>query len=158
MIYACQVWGLKATDLQPLENKAIRIINFKLREAPTTPLYKINKILKIENYVSLLNCIFVKNSLTGITPNIFSNFFARANLPHNHATRHSTRNSVTLPQAKTVTYGLNSITYQSAKHGNEMQEHLNLDMYSERATLVNKCIFDYFIECKDVRIYFVFYN
>ena len=55
-------------------------------------------------------------------------------------------NSVTLPQAKTVTYGLNSITYQSAKHWNEMQEHLNLDMYSERATLVNKCIFDYFIE------------
>ena len=66
LIYACQVWGQDSLYLQRLsilQNKALRIINFKEYDYPTNDLYHESKILKIEDYIKLLNCFFVKDVL-----------------------------------------------------------------------------------------------
>lgn len=66
LIYACQIWGLKETlvrKLLQLQNKAMRVIKFKLDDHPADDLYDSNKIVKITEYIKLLNCMFVKSIL-----------------------------------------------------------------------------------------------
>ena len=66
LIYVYQIWGQKETmvkNLLQLQNKAMRIINFKLNYHPADELYHCNKILKITDYIKLSNCMFVKNVL-----------------------------------------------------------------------------------------------
>ena len=64
MIYTCQVWGqneAKIEHISELQDKALRIINFKPKSYPVSELYKSNEILKLTDYIKLLNCMFVKN-------------------------------------------------------------------------------------------------
>ena len=92
LIYVCQIWGQKEIMIRKrldLKNKAMRIINFKTRDHPADALYHCNKILKITDYIELLNCMFVKNCL-----NNFQVTFELANNMHQHHTRHSANNSV----------------------------------------------------------------
>ena len=103
--YFCQIWGQNNTilrKLEPLQNKALRIINFKNNEYNVNELYKTNKILKIADYIKLLNCLFVRDVITQSTiPQFQQN------------TRHATQNTVTLNQYKTAFYGTHSIKHQS---------------------------------------------
>ena len=60
LIYFCQIWGQNNTilrKLEPLQNKGLRIINFKNNECNVNELYETNKILKITDYIKLLNCL-----------------------------------------------------------------------------------------------------
>ena len=43
-----------------LQDKAMRTINFKANDHPADELYHFNEILKITDYIKLLNCMFVK--------------------------------------------------------------------------------------------------
>ena len=97
LIYACQVWGqdpLYLERLSILQNKALRIINFKEYDYPTNDLYHESKILKIEDYIKLLNCFFVKDVLEKTSIKIFQNFFTKTKEVHNHTTRHSSHNTI----------------------------------------------------------------
>ena len=83
LIYACQVWGqdpLYLRRLSILQNKALRIINFKVYDYPTNDLYHESKILKIEDYIKLLNCFFVKDVLEKTSINF--NFFTKTKEVH----------------------------------------------------------------------------
>ena len=64
LIDACQIWEQKETmvrKLFQLQNKVIRIFNFITSDHPADTLYNCNKVLKITDYIKLLNCIFIKN-------------------------------------------------------------------------------------------------
>ena len=64
MIYTCQVWGQNEANIKQisgLQDKALRIINFKPKNHPVSELYKSNEILKLTDYIKLLNCLFVKD-------------------------------------------------------------------------------------------------
>ena len=96
MIYTCQVWGqneAKIKQISELQDKALRIINFKPKNYPVSELYKSNEILKLTDYIKLLNCMFVKNTLSANQIPIFNNFFKKTNEIHSHNTRHTSRNS-----------------------------------------------------------------
>ena len=57
LICACQVWGQNENclkKLSSLQNKAKRIINFK-QDFPVNELYNANEILKIKDYIQLIN-------------------------------------------------------------------------------------------------------
>ena len=60
MRYALQVWSQNKNETfketEKLQNKAIRIICFKLKLEPTKPLYIDLKILKIRYLLTLNNC------------------------------------------------------------------------------------------------------
>ena len=50
MIYSCQIWGQnkgKIKKISELQDKAIRIINFKQKNYPVAELYKNSRILKL---------------------------------------------------------------------------------------------------------------
>ena len=99
MIYICQVWGqneAKIKQISELQDKALRIINFKPKNHPASELYKSNKILKLTDYIKLLNCMFVKDTLSANQIPIFNNFFKKTNEIHRHNTRHTSRNTVEL--------------------------------------------------------------
>ena len=52
LIYACQIWGQSSNTLnkiQPLQDKAVRIINFKPDNHNVGELYKRDKILKVSD-------------------------------------------------------------------------------------------------------------
>ena len=78
LIYSSQIWGQNNTilrKLEPLQNKALRIINFKNNEYNVNELYKTNKILKIADYIKLLNCLFVRDVIIQSTIRPFQGFF-----------------------------------------------------------------------------------
>ena len=61
MIYTCQVWGqneAKIKKISELRDKTLRIINLKPKNHPVSELYKSNEILKLTDYIKLLNQIY----------------------------------------------------------------------------------------------------
>ena len=99
--YACQIWVHKETmvrKLLQLQNKAMRVTNFKANDHSADELYHSNKILKITDYTKLLNCIFVKNVLSRDCLSNFPGTFRLANNMHQHGTRHAAKNYVILKQ------------------------------------------------------------
>ena len=66
LIYGCEIWGQREArlfrNIQELQDKAIRIINFKPDEYDVNRLYYENKILKIKDFITLKNTLFVKDS------------------------------------------------------------------------------------------------
>ena len=55
----------------------MRIINFKTKNHPVSELYKSNEILKLTDYIKLLNFMFVKDTLSANQIPIFSNFLKK---------------------------------------------------------------------------------
>ena len=72
--------------LEPLQNKAMRIINFKNNEYNVNELYKTNKILKIADYIKLLNCLFVRDVIAQSTIRPFQELFLQMRDTHQHNT------------------------------------------------------------------------
>ena len=98
LICTCQIWGQKENTIKKLSeihDKDICIKSFKNKN-PTNELYYINKILKIANYIKLLNCLFIKSILSNNRLPIFENLFKKASETHSYSTRHATVNSVFL--------------------------------------------------------------
>ena len=148
LIYGCQIWGQQQTTIQKLsqiQNKALRIINFKPFNYPVDELYADNKILKIKDYINLLNCMFVKNVLSKDCLSIFTNFFTKSEETHNYSTRHSNRNSVEVPQSRTTSYGTYSIKNQAGKLWNDIQTHITQDLISLSPNKCTKLLKNHFL-------------
>ena len=131
LIYSCQIWGQNQSILnkiQPLQDKALRIINFKPDNFDTAELYKKDKILKISDYIKLLNCLFVRDVLTGSSIPPFQTYFTNSENIHQHNTRHATQNSVALAQRNTDLYGIKSIQHQSILIWNQLQAEISHDI------------------------------
>ena len=131
LIYSSQIWGQNNTilrKLEPLQNKALRIINFKNNEYNVNELYKTNKILKIADYIKLLNCLFVGDVIAQSTIPPFQEFFIQMRHTHQHNTRHATQNTVTLNQHETAFYGTHSIKHQSALTWNQINNETPSDL------------------------------
>ena len=131
LIYACQIWGQSSNTLnkiQPLQDKAVRIINFKPDNQNVGELYKRDKILKVSDYIKLLNSLFVREVLLNSSIPPFQNFFTKSENLHQHNTRHVQQNSVILSQRNSVFYGIKSIQHQAATTWNQLQNEVNLDL------------------------------
>ena len=100
--------------LEPLQNKTLRIINFKNNDCSVNKLYKSNKILKIADYIKLLNCLFARDAIVQSTIPPFQEFFIQMSDTHQCNTRHATQNTVTLNHCKAAFYVTHSIKHQSA--------------------------------------------
>ena len=60
--YACIIWGQNISTISHLyilQKKALRIINFKARNAHSSPLFHYSKIIKIADKVKIANCFFI---------------------------------------------------------------------------------------------------
>ena len=74
LIYVCPMWGQSLntlTKVQSLQNKALRVINFKANNHDFRDLYKNDQIIKISNCIKMLNCLFLRDVLTNSTIPLF---------------------------------------------------------------------------------------
>ena len=136
LMYGSQIWGnhhnIHINCIIKLQDKALRILNFAHYRAPTSPLYKNSKILKFRDIITLNNFIFVHDSLKGNLPQILNNNFVYLQNLHDHNTRISSQYHVKLPKSNTLTYGINSITGQSARAWNYFQSKFDNLCYKSR--------------------------
>ena len=147
MIYIFQVWGqdeVKIKQISELQDKALRIKNFKPKNHPVSELYKSNEISKLTDYIKLLNCMLVKDTLSANQMPIFNNFLKKPNEIHRHNTRHTSRNTAELPQPMTESYGRYSVHFQAATTWNNLQNIIPIDMLSENYSIVRKGLTNYF--------------
>ena len=148
MIYTCQVWRQKENQIEKipqLQDKTLRIINFKPINYPVLKLYKNDKILKLQDYIKLLNCMFVKDVLAGNHIPVFENVFMKLSETQRHITRHSLRNTVVLPQPKTENCGKTSVFYQAALTWNNIQNVLPIDLVEETNSKVKESNENHFL-------------
>ena len=109
-------------------------------------LYNANAILKIKDYIHLINFLFVKDVLSNESLEAFSNYFTKSDEFHDHMTRHSSRHSVIMEQSNTQSYGSFSIRNKAASSWNFLQNKLNTDVISESHNKAKKMLKLYFID------------
>ena len=109
----------------------MRVINFKTNDYPADKVYHCNKILKIRDYIKLLNCMFVKNILARNCLSNFRGTFKLSNNMHQHHTKHAANNSVILKQSKTVLWNPFNRIYQTASFWNILQNQVNIDLLQD---------------------------
>ena len=131
LIYACEIWGQEQNNtlfekLIKLQEKALRTINFKNFDENANILFKDNKILKISDFISYKNTLFVRNSINRENLPIFNEMFTTLNTNHNHNKR--ARNLLDIPLSQTTHYGVNSIKTKPISSWNTVQRISNIDL------------------------------
>ena len=114
LTYGSQIWGQSnnvTNKLQILQNKALRVINFKPTRASVSPLFKNCKILKLKDNVNLQNFVFAHDSIKSNLPSSLLGQLLFVDTVHN--TRNEDYFQLHKPPNKTVLYGTNSIKSKS---------------------------------------------
>ena len=106
-----------------LPKKAVRIINFQLRNSHTSLLFRQNFILKFGDKLCLENILFVTKSLNNLTPSVFSTWFSFSSDQHNYETSSSTQGNLT-KLFKTNRYEKYSITVSTVELWSKIQKQL----------------------------------
>ena len=147
--YEGQVWGESKTvcfsKIVSLQNRAIRIIIFWLRNFPSDILYLTSKIFRFYDLIHFLNCSFVWDQQRGLFPIVFDNYF------NNRTTcRHNLRsviyNNLTIPLKQTTKHGINSITYQCILSWNALPNILKSDFILRPKNLFLKSLYHFFLK------------
>ena len=78
--YCCLVWAQNSKTIQQIlilqKKKAVRIINFQPRNFHTSPLFKENSILKLQDKICQENILFVSKSLDKLSLSVFNTWFS----------------------------------------------------------------------------------
>ena len=107
-----------------LQKKAVRSINFQPRNSHTSPLFKQNFILKLQDKICLENTLFARKSLNNLTPSVFSTWFSFSSDQHNYETSSSAQGNLTKLFYKTNRYGNYSVTVSAVESWNKIQKQL----------------------------------
>ena len=134
MSYGAHVWGQSVNAhvkrIIKLQDKSIRLINFAKYHEPPSKLYQTSKILKFEDLIRINNYFHVHDSINRKLPPSLQDQFHYIHGNHAHQTKLSTQYCVKVPKSNTVTYGINSITGQSARSWNffhmEIKKNLHI--------------------------------
>ena len=150
--YGLQVWGqtnnIHLNKIFLLQKAAIRIITFSDFRTNSSPLFKGNGILKLEDRVTLENCLFVYDFLKNTLPHCFKNYFKtlKETYRSNVSTRNSKSGCLYLPSVKSTKYGLNSIKIKSINAWNLFSNILKEgDLLQLTRTDLKKRIIAYFL-------------
>ena len=121
--YCCLVWAQNHSTIQRiliLQKKAVRIINFQARSSHTSPLFKLNFILKFQDKICLENVLLVSKSLiNNLISSVFRTWFSFSSDQHNYETSSSTQGNLTKLFYKTNRYGKYSITVSAVESWNK---------------------------------------
>jgi len=93
LMYSSLIWGQNnriVNRLQILQNKALRIINFKPRRTSASPLYGECKILKLRDNVSLQSFLLAYDSINCQLPASLNKMFTFVDADRAHNTRTET--------------------------------------------------------------------
>ena len=140
LTYGCQIWGQSSTlhvnKIFKLQNRALRIINFQAYDANPDALYRRNKILKLEDFIKLQNCLLVHDYMNNTLPSCFQDYCFKQNyMNYNVHTRNSTLGCLFVPNKKTTTYGLRSISQQAIYNWNKVTKSAQTDRLIQLFTI-----------------------
>ena len=117
--YGIIVWGLTFdTYLNPLfllQKKILRCIKFQLPTAPSTPLFRLLNIVKLEDIFNLNVLTFVYKAMNKISSVYFHNYFTPDSSVHSFGTRQATRGDLFISFKRTTLYGLKTVKYFGSK-------------------------------------------
>ena len=149
--YACQSWAqntnLNSSRVFKLQKAALRLLTFSEFQTPSQPLFYQLKILKISDLVKLRNLILIHEILNAFSPADISNTFNLNYYNNSHNTRGRTIGLLVKPQCRTTKFGLNSVTFQSISHWNDLQCHYkDIDLASVSQAKFYGLAFTYLLE------------
>ena len=114
--YGCQLWGQTQTqvlqNIEKIQNKSLRILNFKNPWELIEQIYKESKIFKLKDIVTISNLKFVYDQMNKLLPRVSEKIFINKTRQHLYNTR---GNSLDVPQVKTTTYGSKSFTLHAIR-------------------------------------------
>ena len=102
-------------------------MTFSPVDAPSSPIFKELKILKLNDIITTNNIIFVHKTLNGMTPSHFKNFVEPYIPNHNHATRNDPSSGYSIPPGSVSLNNIepHSLKYRCAQDWNEMLKTLS---------------------------------
>ena len=109
-------------NIEKIQNKSLRVLNFENPWEPKEQIYKESKIFKLKYIVTISNLKFVYDQMNKILPRVFEKIFINKTRKNLYNTR---RNSLDVPQVKTTTYGSNSFTLHAIRTRNFFQNKLS---------------------------------
>ena len=124
-------------------------MNFQSRDSYSSPLFRSNNILKLEDKILIENIIFINKSFINLLPPIFKGWFTFCSDLHNYHTVSSTADKIFKPSYRTDSYEKNSITLGAINSWNKTQHQfsdLSLKTFSPnkiKSSLFKKCIGKY---------------
>ena len=150
--YANLIWAQNLPSLSRiiiLQKKVLRIMNFQSRESLSSPLFRSNHILKLEDEILVWNILFINKSFNNLLPTIFKSWFNFCSDLHNYRTVSSAADKIFKPYYRTDSYGKNSVTLGAINSWNKTQcqfSDLSLKTFSPtkiKSLLFKKCIGKY---------------
>ena len=100
-------------------------MNFQSRDSHSSPLFKSNHILKLEDKILIENILFINKLFKNLLPPIFKSWFTFCSDVHNYQTFSSTADKVFKPSYRTDSYGKNSITIGAINSWNKTQHQFS---------------------------------
>ena len=88
-----------------LQKKALRIMNFQSRDSHSSPLFRSNHILKLEDKILIEIILFISKSFNILLPPVFKSWFAFWSDVHNYHTVSSSADEIFKPSYRTDCYG-----------------------------------------------------
>ena len=111
------------TNIEKIQNKALRIINFQNPSEPSEQIYTESKIFELNDIVTISNMKFVCDQMNKTLPRAFENLFINKTSQHFYNIR---RSSLDIPKVQTTTFGSNSFTLHAIRTWNFFQNKVNI--------------------------------
>ena len=142
LTYGSQIWGQHnriVKKLQIIQNKALRIINFKPNQYPVNSLYKESHILKLTDHVILQNILYIHDHLNNRLPKVLNSNKKISLIRSNISLRTRAKNQLEKILTKTILYGSRSITSRSIEDWNEVNNHIyHLNLHQKSKSICKK--------------------
>ena len=87
------------------QKKALRIINFKQRNAHSSPFFHYSKIIKIKAKVKIQHRILINKYTNNELSSIFTNWFTFSSMSHNFKTVFASKGNVQIPDVQKTLNG-----------------------------------------------------
>ena len=123
---------------------AMRIMSFSRYDAPSGPLFKKFKILKLKDQITVFNCLLIHDHSLNLLPSSFQNFFLPCTDLHDTNTR-SHAGSLFVPHVNSKQYGRNSIKVSSILKWNHLSQVLNQNLLSLTKTKLKITLTNHFL-------------
>ena len=151
LTYSLIVWAQNINTVNRLiilQEKALRIMNFKDQLFHSKPLFSENNILNFIDKITLENILFLNKSINRHVPPIFYDWFIFSGDLHRYETCWSVTNHLNAPTFWTQKYGHFSIRASTICSWNSMQNLLikNLSLKNSTSKKIKYFLTKYFIE------------
>ena len=150
LVYGCQIWGqninIFTEKVFKLQNRALRIISFAEFDANADPLYKRHNVLKLNDLITLQNCLFVHDFFNNKLPVCFNTLFQPVYAIHDRITKNSELGCLYVPFSRTTKYGLNSFKRICIDNWNFFAKLFNCNLSKLSRPILKHKMSSYYIE------------